>query len=139
MMPEIQCPPRRGRTDANRRRAAFAAGTRICYHRRMTEWLFLFALMGIAWFWLDSHRVLDLARAAARQFCAAQGLQLLDDTVASTRLRFERDDLGRLVLARTYRFEFSDTGDNRLAGSVVMLGRRVGPMHLQAFNIGGEG
>ncbi len=102
----------------------------------MTEWLFLLALAGIAWFWLDSHRVLDLARAAARQFCAAQGLQLLDDTVASTALRLERNDAGRLVIARTYRFEFSDTGDNRLAGSLVMLGRRVGPMHLQAFRSG---
>lgn len=99
----------------------------------MTEWVSLFALLAVAWYWLESHRVLDLARAAARQFCAAQGLQLLDDTVAATRIRFERDDLGRLVLARTYRFEFSDTGDNRLAGSIVMLGRRVGPMHLQAF------
>jgi hypothetical protein len=100
----------------------------------MTEWLVFIALIGIGWFWLESHRVLDLARAAARQFCAGQGLLLLDDTVASTKLRFERDEHGHLVLARTYQFEFSDTGNNRLSGSIVMLGHRVGPMHLQAFN-----
>ena len=100
----------------------------------MTEWLFLIALFAGAWFWLESHRVLDLARAAARQFCAAQGLQLLDDTVASTSIKLERNGQGHLMIVRSYRFEFSDTGDNRLAGSIVMLGHRVGPMHLQAFN-----
>jgi len=102
----------------------------------VTEWFFLIALVAGAWFWLESHRVLDLARAAARQFCAAQDLQLLDDTVASTAIKLERDDAGRLVIARTYRFEFSDTGDNRLSGSLVMLGHKVGPMHLQAFHRG---
>lgn len=105
----------------------------------MTEWFFLIALFGGAWFWLESHRVLDLARAAARQFCAEQNLQLLDDTVASTAMRLQRDANGRMVIARTYRFEFSDTGDNRLSGSIVMLGHRVGPMHLQAFNVEREG
>jgi hypothetical protein len=105
----------------------------------MTEWFFLIALVAAAWFWLEGHRVLDLARAAARQFCAAQNLQLLDDSVASTAMRLERDDNGRLVIARTYRFEFSDTGDNRLSGTIVMVGRKVGPMHLQAFHVGRDG
>lgn len=99
----------------------------------MDEWWILIALLGIGWFWFESHRVLDLARAAARQFCAAQGVQLLDDTVASTAMRLERNSRGQLVIARTYRFEFSDTGDNRLIGSLVMLGREVGPMHLPPF------
>lgn len=102
----------------------------------MSEWIVLIGLGAAGWFWFESHHVLDLARTAARQFCAAQGLQLLDDTVASTALRVERNARGRLILARTYRFEFSDTGDNRLAGSIQMLGRRVGPMHLQAFGAG---
>lgn len=102
----------------------------------MGEWSVL-VLLGVAgWFWFESHHVLDLARSAARQFCAAQGLQLLDDTVASAALRIERNARGHLILARTYRFEFSDTGDNRLAGTIQMLGRQVGPMHLQAFGTG---
>jgi hypothetical protein len=99
----------------------------------MSEWSVLILLFVAGWFWFESHHVLDLARNAARQFCAAQGLQLLDDTVASISLRFARNDRGQLVFARTYRFEFSDTGDNRLAGSLLMLGREVGPMHLPPF------
>lgn len=100
----------------------------------MTEWTLFFLLLAGGWFWLDSHRVLDLARAAARQFCAQQNLQLLDDTVASISVRLERNAQGRMIIARTYRFEFSDTGDNRLNGSIVMLGHTPGQMHLQAFN-----
>ena len=36
-----------------------------------------------------------------------------------------RDDDGQLTLQRAYNFEYSDTGDNRLKGSVVMQGHRV--------------
>ena len=99
----------------------------------MIEWLILILLLAGAWFWLDSQRVLDIARTAARRFCAEQGLQLLDDTVASTAIRLARNTRGQVILTRTYRFEFSDTGDNRLAGSVVMFGHQVGPMHLQTY------
>lgn len=89
-----------------------------------------------AWFWLDGLRVREIAIAAVKQFCAEQGLQLLDGAVGFTSIRLERDRLGRLALARTYRFEFSDTGVNRLSGTVVMLGRQLGPMHVEAFNAG---
>ena len=34
-------------------------------------------------------------------------------------------DDGRLLLRRVYNFEYSDTGDNRRNGSVVLLGHRV--------------
>lgn len=102
----------------------------------MLEWFVLVVLVAMAWLWMDSHRALDIARASAREFCLSQGLQLLDDTVASTSLKLERNSEGRLTILRTYRFEFSDTGDNRLAGSMVMLGHKPGPMHLQAFTAG---
>ena len=85
----------------------------------------------IAWLWLDSIRVREAAVAAARVACASEGLMLLDDTVAFTSLKPGRDDDGRLKLQRSYEFEYSDTGDNRRTGSVVMLGRR-----LILFNIG---
>ena len=56
---------------------------------------------------------------------------LLDDTVAIARLKPERDEDGHLKLKRVYDFEYSDTGDNRRKGSVVLLGRRV-----VMFNVG---
>jgi len=85
---------------------------------------------GLAWFWLDAIRVRDLAVAAARRACDAEGLQFLDESVAATRLRLARDDGGTLVLCRTYEFEFSDTGNDRRPGDVVMLGHRVRQVNL---------
>ena len=85
----------------------------------------LLLLGGIAWFWLDSLKVREAAVGAARAACAAEGLLLLDDTVAISSLKPARDSEGRLRLQRAYEFEFSDTGNNRLKGSVVLLGQEV--------------
>jgi hypothetical protein len=89
------------------------------------EILVLVALAGLAWLWLDSLKAREAAIHAAKAACVAEDLQLLDDTVAIQALKPARNEMGRLTLQRTYEFEFSDTGDNRLKGSVVLLGRRV--------------
>ena len=82
-------------------------------------------LGALAWLWFDSLKAREAAVRAARAACAAEGLLLLDDTVAICGLKPARDDDGRLKLQRAYDFEYSDTGNNRLKGSVVLLGHRV--------------
>jgi hypothetical protein len=89
------------------------------------ELLSLLALAAIAWLWLDSLKAREVAIRAARAACAAEGLLLLDDTVAIANLKPVRDDDGRVRLQRAYNFEYSDTGNNRLQGNVVLLGHRV--------------
>lgn len=85
----------------------------------------LIALAFIAWLWYDSLKARDAGMGAVRAVCAAEGLQLLDDTVAIAGLKPERNDEGRLVLRRVYEFEYSDTGNDRRHGSVVLHGHRV--------------
>ncbi len=85
----------------------------------------LLVLGGGAWLWFDSLKARDIGIDAARTACASEGLQLLDDTVSVASLRPARNEDGRLVLRRVYAFEYSDTGDNRRRGSVVLLGHRV--------------
>lgn len=85
----------------------------------------ILALGALAWLWLDSLKTREVAIGAARAACAAEELMLLDATVAIAGLKLARDDDGRLQLQRVYDFEYSDTGNNRLKGSVVMLGHRV--------------
>jgi len=85
----------------------------------------IIAIGALAWLWYDSLRAREAAVRAARAACAAEGLMLLDDTVAISNLKPARDEDGRLKLQRTYDFEYSDTGDNRLRGSVVLRGHRV--------------
>jgi hypothetical protein len=89
------------------------------------EIISILVLGAIAALWLDSTKVREAAVHAARAACAADGLQFLDDTVSIASLKPARDERGHLRLQRAYEFEYSDTGDNRLKGSVVMLGRRV--------------
>ena len=79
----------------------------------------------LAWLWVDSINAREIAVRAVKSACAAEDLQLLDDTVAIASLKPMRDDEGRLSLRRIYNFEYSDTGDNRCSGSVVLLGQRV--------------
>ena len=89
------------------------------------EIISLVVLGALAWLWFDSIHVRDIGVRAAKAACHAENLQLLDDTVSITSLRLARDDEGRLLLRRAYAFDYSDTGDNRRRGSVVLLGPRV--------------
>ena len=89
------------------------------------EIIFLLVCAGLAWLWLDSLKAREIAVRAARAACAADGLLLLDDTVAIAALRTARNDAGRITLERAYDFEYSDTGNNRLTGGIVLRGHRV--------------
>ncbi|MEZ5702948.1 MAG: DUF3301 domain-containing protein [Burkholderiaceae bacterium] len=82
-------------------------------------------LGGLFWLWFDSTRVHEIAVGRARGQCQAEGVQFLDDTVALANIKPARDHQGRLKLRRTYQFEYSDTGNNRQPGCVVMLGQEV--------------
>ena len=84
----------------------------------------LLLLAAIAWFMWDSLKAREAAVAASRSACAAEGLQFLDDTVAIRGIRPVRDE-GSLKLRRVYGFEYSESGDSRHEGSIVMLGDRV--------------
>jgi hypothetical protein len=44
--------------------------------------------------------------------------------------RLGRDDEGRARVKRVYEFEFSDTGDNRIKGSITLLGRELLALNL---------
>ena len=94
----------------------------------MIPWLelsLLGVLAAVIWLWLDSLSAREIAVRTARAACEAESLLLLDDTVAIAALRPTRDEDGRLQLQRTYDFEYSDTGNNRLTGSIVLTGRHV--------------
>ncbi|MFA7270503.1 MAG: DUF3301 domain-containing protein [Sterolibacterium sp.] len=89
------------------------------------EFVSLMLLGGFAWFWFDSLKTRDAAIAATRRACETEGLLLLDDTVVIVSLKPDRDAEGGLKLRRVYEFEYSDTGNNRRKGSVVILGYRI--------------
>jgi hypothetical protein len=90
----------------------------------------LAALGGLLWFWQNSLRARELALRAARAMCRAQQLQLLDATVSAHRLQLQRGEEGRLQLRRTFQFSYSEDGDSRHTGFVIVAGNRIEQMGL---------
>lgn len=93
----------------------------------------LVVLVAAAFAWIDSLRARERAVAAGRDACKRYNVQLLDDTVSIARLSLARDEDGRLRLRREYRFEFSDTGDNRRHGTIIMLGSSIADLELEPY------
>ena len=86
-------------------------------------------------FWIDSLRARERALEAGRLACARYAVQFLDETVAFARLRLARNEEGGLRIARTYTFEFSDTGNNRRHGAIVMLGAQLQDVQLEPYPV----
>ena len=101
----------------------------------MWEGLALFLIIAGVLLWVDSLRARERAVHAGRVACERYQLQFLDDTVSFTRLRLARDEDGQVKIKRTYTFEFSDTGNNRRHGAIVMLGGDVADMHLEPYRM----
>jgi len=85
--------------------------------------------------WVDSLRARERAVKAGRDACARYDLQFLDETVSFTRLRLARDEDGQLKISRTYTFEFSDTGNNRRRGAIMMLGGDLADLQLEPYPV----
>lgn len=83
-----------------------------------------------AWLWVDSMRAREAALDAGRRACEAEAVQFLDWTVAVVKMQISRADDGRLRIRRVYQFEFSDTGNNRLTGSITLLGIQLIALHM---------
>jgi len=93
--------------------------------------LFILALLG--WFWWDSRGVAERATTVARTYCGNAGVSFLNDTVAWQKIRLKRNRNGRMQLQRTYFFEFASDMQQRYPGEIVMLGKKVESVSLDAF------
>ena len=95
----------------------------------MESLIFIGLLLAIAWFWLDSLRAREIATGICAATCRSHGWQLLDQTVALSRLRLRHTEQG-FRINRIYRFDYSDEGVSRHTGWVAMLG-----MELEALSL----
>jgi hypothetical protein len=95
----------------------------------------LLLLVGAGLLWADSLRARERAVRAGRDACQRYGLQFLDETVSFARMRLARDAEGHVKISRTYTFEVSDTGNNRRAGAIVMLGGELQDLQLEPYQL----
>jgi hypothetical protein len=95
----------------------------------------LLLLVGAGLLWADSLRARERAVRAGHDACKRYSLQFLDETVSFARMRLARDAEGHVKISRTYTFEFSDTGNNRRAGAIVMLGGELQDLQLEPYQL----
>jgi hypothetical protein len=94
----------------------------------------LLILLGlITWLWFDTQRSQESAKTICKQICQQFNLQLLDDTIALVRIRWQRSNRGWLQLQRIYEFEFSDSGNNRQLGIIMMRGMVMEMLELPGY------
>lgn len=83
-------------------------------------WIFI-SLGLLGWFWHDSLRAREKALGIARIKCIHYQVQMLDQTVSTVGVSLYWGDEG-LRLRRRYRFDYSDGGNDRYQGSLVLRG-----------------
>ena len=99
----------------------------------MWEAVAIILIVAGALLWADSLRARERAVRAGRSACERYQVQFLDDTVAFARMRLARDEEGQLRISRTYTFEFTETGNNRRQGAIVMLGQQLADLQLEPY------
>ena len=92
----------------------------------MPTLLILMIVGVVAFFTFTSARAAaERAAEIGRDACAAAGVQWLDQSVHATGIRLRRREDGWLGLERSFRFEYSEDGQDRHIGRVVLLGDRL--------------
>ena len=82
-------------------------------------------LLLLLMYWWSISGQKSVAVAAARSYCKARELQLLDETLVFYRFRFERDSRNQRRLCRIYQFDYCLTGEDRHSGEIILSGYSV--------------
>ncbi len=72
--------------------------------------------------WGSARAAAGRAEIVGRNACRAANVLLLDQTVHATGVRLHRGADGRLGFGRAVRFEYSEGGDDRNVGRLVLRG-----------------
>lgn len=104
----------------------------------MLENLLLISLVLLVLFWFDSLGARDTAIRKGHDLTERTSLQLLDESVACSRIRLTRNHKGHVQIERTYEFDVSANGGDRMHCHLVLLGRDLQswyiPPYLQAVH-----
>ncbi len=89
----------------------------------------------IVYYWSLTQKLKQLAYTAAHSRCKEAGIQLLDQTVVMSKIRL-KNVVGRGIrFQRVYLFEFTSTGEQRYQGRVVIHGKHILEIKLEAYLI----
>ncbi len=90
-------------------------------------------LLALAWFWIDSLDKRERAIQLGSELAARMQLQLLDETVVCSRVWLGRNRKGHVQILRTYEFDVSASGDDRLHCNLILLGNHLSAWHIPPY------
>lgn len=93
--------------------------------------LLLILLALLIYIWYETFRLREYVLIKCRQVCRESNLQLLDQTIALASISVKKLSGGSMHLYRSYGFEYSINGTERLRGYVDMLGRSILAVRLE--------
>lgn len=91
----------------------------------MASILIILFLALLAWFWLNAIRAKEIAMQASAEACQQIQAQFLDQTASLKSIKTRRNRNGRMILERTYTFDFSRDRETRVQGLVTIVGHKV--------------
>jgi Protein of unknown function (DUF3301) len=97
------------------------------------EYFLLVAIVLAVMFWLNSLSTRELAIQHGLDLANRCNLQLLDETVACIKLRIARNSKGQAVIQRTFVFEVSANGADRMPCHLVLLGKQLQTWHIPPY------
>jgi hypothetical protein len=97
------------------------------------ELALLFICIGVLLMWFDSIGAREQAIQLGHELSQRVSLQLLDETVACSRLSLQRNQHGRMLIQRHYDFDVSANGGDRLHCELVLLGRQLVSWHIPPY------
>lgn len=77
----------------------------------------------------------ELAKQAGKQTCDRYEVQFLDETVEMKKIWIRRNPQGKLEFCRIFFFEFATDGEKRYQGRIVVLGKQVSDVEMDAYRI----
>ena len=93
----------------------------------------IFLCSGAAVMWFDSIGARETAIEYGRELSNRTSLQLLDETVSCSRIKFVRNSKGHMQIQRHYDFDVSPSGGDRLHCELVLLGRQLISWHIPPY------
>lgn len=97
------------------------------------ELLLIIILAIFTWFWVDSLDKRERAIALGHELASKLNLQLLDETVVCAKIRLGRNRKGHVQLLRTYEFDVSPNGSDRLHCHLILLGSHLSSWHIPPY------
>lgn len=102
---------------------------------QISDIMWLGSIVLLLMYWWSALGIREIALASVKAYCLNADVQFLDDAIVLRGYWFKRDEAGNIRVWRSYLFEFATSGEHRYQGRIILLGRKVLNVQLEAYRI----